>query len=157
MRLIHLDKPQYWLHEISRTFHGRDIFAPCGAHLANGVPLEEMGALIDDPVRLHIPQPERTPTGWRAPIIHQDHFGNLALNLRREQLPSDNQIWLHAGNETINGLSETFSQRAPGSLVAVFDSSSLLSIAVVNGSAASRLGLAVGDWVKVVIQEPQQH
>ena len=111
-----------------------------------------MGAPIEDPVRLHIPQPERISTGWRAPIIHQDHFGNLALNLRYEQLPSDNQIWLHAGKETINGLAETFSQRAPGNLVAVFDSSGLLSIAVVNGSAAARLGLAVGDWVDITSQ-----
>ena len=49
IQLIHLDKPQFWLGEISSTFHGRDIFAPVGAHLANGIAIQSLGSPLDDP------------------------------------------------------------------------------------------------------------
>ena len=58
IQVVHLDQKKFWLPEISRVFHGRDIFAPCAAHLALGVTLEEMGALINDPIRLPSSWPE---------------------------------------------------------------------------------------------------
>ena len=58
-----------------------DVFAPVAAHLANGVPLADLGPAVRDPVRIALPQAERTPTGWRAHVIAVDHFGNLATDL----------------------------------------------------------------------------
>ncbi|HEX2979101.1 MAG TPA: SAM-dependent chlorinase/fluorinase, partial [Anaerolineaceae bacterium] len=92
--IVHLDRPEYWLKEVSYVFHGRDIFAPVAAHLANGVPLARLGSPIHDPLRLDIPHPTRTPTGWDAQIIYIDSFGNLVTNLRREDLAQTADIRL---------------------------------------------------------------
>ena len=67
---------------VSHVFHGRDIFSPVAAHLANGVSLPDLGTEFADPVRLQLPQPQRISNGWRGEIIHVDHFGNLASNIR---------------------------------------------------------------------------
>jgi S-adenosylmethionine hydrolase len=145
----HLDRPQFWLPEISRVFHGRDIFAPAAAHLANGTTLSALGTPIGDPLCLKLPQPERTPAGWQGEIIHVDHFGNLASNILLENLTE----WLSApeairvrlcGTE-IHGLVSTFGERAPGELVALFGSTGNLIVSVVNGSAAQKLGAGVGE------------
>jgi S-adenosylmethionine hydrolase len=145
----HLDRPQFWLPEISHVFHGRDIFAPAAAHLANGTPLSAVGTPIGDPLRLRLPQPECTHTGWQGEIIHIDHFGNLASNIRLDNLTD----WLSApeairvrlcGTE-IHGLVKTFGERAPGELVALFGSTGNLIVSLVNGSAAQKLGARVGD------------
>jgi S-adenosylmethionine hydrolase len=66
IEIVHTDKPQYWLPEVSQVFHGRDIFSPIGAHLAAGVPLAELGTPIADPVLLALPQPQPTEKGWRG-------------------------------------------------------------------------------------------
>ena len=50
-----LDRPEYWLPEVSHVFHGRDIFAPTAAHLACGMPLLQLGTPFSDPVKLHLP------------------------------------------------------------------------------------------------------
>ena len=81
VEFFHLDKPTYWLPKISRTFHGRDIFAPVAAHLANGVALSKLGTPFDDPVRLELTRPEKTDRGWIAHITVIDVFGNLTTDL----------------------------------------------------------------------------
>ena len=83
---VHLNKPEFWLSTISHVFHGRDIFAPVAAHIASGVLLKQMGDPFDNPVRLVLPKPQKTSTGWIGEIIHIDHFGNLASNIRLEDL-----------------------------------------------------------------------
>jgi S-adenosyl-L-methionine hydrolase (adenosine-forming) len=145
---VHLDKPNFWLEEISYVFHGRDIFSPVAAHLANGVPLVELGTRILEPVRVNIPKPEQTPNGWRGEIIHIDHFGNLASNIRIENLGSAlkhmDRVAVSLAGTTIQGMVKTFGERQPGELVALFGSTGNLIVSVVNGSAAARLGVQVG-------------
>jgi S-adenosylmethionine hydrolase len=150
---VHLDRPQFWLPEISPVFHGRDIFAPAAAHLATGAALSDLGMPVSDPVRLALPHPERTPAGWRGEIIHIDHFGNLASNILSEHLPG----WLDAAEKIavrlcgveICGLVKTFGERSPGELAALFGSTGNLIVSVVNGSAAEALGAKVGDPCEV--------
>jgi len=81
VEVVHLTNKDYWLPGVSHTFHGRDIFAPVAAHLAKGVPLIELGQPIHDPLRLAMPKPEKTPTGWHAHITVVDVFGNCATDL----------------------------------------------------------------------------
>lgn len=150
---IHLDKPQFWLENISHVFHGRDIFAPVAGHLASGVPLADLGTRFMDPVRITLPQPEQTGRGWRGEIIHIDHFGNVASNIRIEQLSEalkymDNVTITLAG-EAIHGMVNTFGQRHPGDLIALLGSTGNLIVSVVNGSAAARLNIKVGDEIKI--------
>ena len=83
---VHLTRPAYWLPEVSRVFHGRDIFAPCAAHLARGVALSELGEPFSDPVRLPIPKAQPTRQGWLGQVLYVDWFGNLVVNLRSEHL-----------------------------------------------------------------------
>lgn len=146
---IHLDRPQYWLTEISSVFHGRDVFAPVAAHLAAGTPLNSLGTTIYDPVRLEIPLPDKTQTGWRGQVIHIDHFGNLSTNLNAGNIKRMKEVILTIKGEQIVGLVSTFGERPIGTLIAMMDSSGLLAISVVNGSAAQRLDIHLGDSVEV--------
>jgi S-adenosyl-L-methionine hydrolase (adenosine-forming) len=148
---VQLTHPVYWLPQVSTVFHGRDIFAPAAAHLANGVPLNKLGEPIYDALRLSLSQPQRTAQGWSAQIIHIDHFGNLATNLRREQVDPAQAIVIHVHGSEIKGVVQAYGEAASGELVALFDSSDLLSIAVVNGDAAQVLRAKVGDPLEVAI------
>ena len=150
LKFVELDNPNYWLKGISGTFHGRDLFAPVGAHLAAGVPLEALGTLIDNPVRLEMPLPEKTDTGWRAHITLIDRFGNLRTNLRVDKV--DENAIIHISGKEISGLVKSYGHQEIGTLVALGDSGGYLEIAVVNGNAAERLGVNVGDLVEAILK-----
>ena len=149
---VYLDKRQFWLPRVSHVFHGRDIFAPCAAHLASGVLLQELGTLIHDPVRLKFPAPELTANGLWGEVVHVDHFGNLSTSVRREHLGEARDVRVRLGGVEINGLVHTFGDRLPGELVALYGSTDSLIVSVVNGSAADRLGVKVGDPVEVLFK-----
>jgi S-adenosylmethionine hydrolase len=149
VEVFHLNRPRYWLPTVSKVFHGRDIFAPVAAHLANGVPLADLGERIFNPIRLKIPVPARTEQGWRGEIIHIDSFGNLATNLHSEHLQGRGKIEVCIGQERLHGLVNTFGEGAPGQLVTLIDSSGALAISIVNGSAESALAAHIGDPVEV--------
>jgi S-adenosylmethionine hydrolase len=146
---VDLNKPEYWLPNVSYVFHGRDIFAPAAAHIAIGVPLKDMGTPFDDPVKLELPKPEKTADGWKGEVIHIDHFGNVASNIRietlGEALKEMDKISVRLGGVEIDGLVNTFGEGAVGELVALMGSTGNLIVSVVNGSAAARLNVKVGD------------
>jgi len=154
VKFFHANNQDYWLPGISHTFHGRDIFAPLGAHLAGGVPLSDLGAAIHDPVRLDLPKPEKTPSGWRAHVTFIDHFGNLATDLPAAALTganNDETVFL-LGKYTVHGLVTSYGYKKTGELVAMINSENYLEIAIVNGSAAQVLGAKVGDIVEVIFE-----
>lgn len=135
---VSLENSAYHLRTMSATFHGRDLFAPVAAHLAAGVPLEELGPHVptEDLVRIAWPEPQYTPGGWHIAVIHVDHFGNLITNLPGDVLEPSSTGWtIQLGNETIRGVSRTFADVAVGEPVAYIGSSGLLEIAVRQGSA----------------------
>jgi S-adenosylmethionine hydrolase len=150
LEIVHLINRRYFLAEVSHTFHGRDIFAPVGAHLANGVPLSELGPAINDPVRLTLPKPERTRTGWRAHVMTVDHFGNLATDLPADALAEPARVTFALHGKEVRGLVDSFGQDQFGELVALVNSQNYIELAIVNGSAAQVLQARVGDVVEVV-------
>jgi S-adenosylmethionine hydrolase len=150
VELVHLTDPRYWLPVVSPTFHGRDIFAPVGAHLACGVPLRRLGQAIRDPFRLPLPQPERTAGGWRAHVLGQDSFGNLRTDLHVELIGQPERARVRIGPFEISGVVHAYGLRPSGELVALADSQGLLEIAVVGGSAALLTGATAGDEVQVI-------
>ena len=152
VEFVHLDQSQYWLSRVSHVFHGRDIFAPCAAHLANGAFLQELGTPIHDLLRLKFPTPIRTSEGLQGEVIHIDHFGNLSTSIRRQHLGEPARVRVHLGGVEINGLVRTFGERSSGELVALYGSTDYLIVSVVNGSAAQKLGVRVGDPVEVVFR-----
>ena len=153
MEFVHLDNPKYWLPKVSNTFHGRDIFAPTGAHLAAGVPLGELGPSITDPIRLDLPRPEKTENGWLAHVTIIDIFGNLTTDLPAEALEGRRDVLVRIHDREIEGIIESYGHREIGDLVAVVDSEYYIEVAVVNGSAAKLLGAQVGDVVEVIYHD----
>lgn len=151
VKIMNLNQPKFWLDSPSRTFHGRDVFSPIGAHLANGLPLDKLGEEIDDPVMLDFPQPHRTPTGWQAEVVRVDAFGNLSTNLPASLIPAEsNGIRVDINGEVIHGLTPAFGFAPPGTLIAIIDSSGYLAVAVVNGSAADELQVGVGTPLSII-------
>jgi len=151
VEFVHLDNPRYWLPRVSRTFHGRDIFSPCGAYLATGVPLNELGTPITDPMRLPLPHPEKTQDGWRAHVTIIDIFGNLTTDLPAAFLAGCQNVLFRLRGHEVNGLVESYGHRRPGEVVALIDSEEFIEIAVVNGSAAALLGAQEDDPVEVIV------
>jgi S-adenosylmethionine hydrolase len=156
--MVELDRPHMWRDAISNSFHGRDIYAPCAAHLARGTALADLGSPIQDPICLDIPQPAPTNRGWSGMILHVDHFGNLATNIERKHLVAFAadinlgipDVLVRYGEYTINGISATFGEARPGTLTAIIDSAGRLSLALVNGNARDYLGAEIGDMVHVL-------
>lgn len=141
---VHLDRPRFWRDNPSSTFHGRDIFAPVAAHLAQQVSLNILGTPINDPVRLLLPKPQRQPDGTlTGAIIHVDHFGNLISNIPAAWL-SVARWQVHIGPATIDGIQPSFAAAPVGALLAYRGSAGTLEVAVRNGSAAQALGAEVG-------------
>jgi S-adenosylmethionine hydrolase len=150
IEFVHLDNPKFWLPKISRTFHGRDIFSPIGAHLANGISLSMLGTPFNDPVRMELTRPERTDSGWIAHITVIDIFGNLTTDLPASALQGRTDLLFRLLGADVDGITESYGHKKPDDLIAVVDSEDYIEIAVVNGDAAQKLGAKVGDVVKVV-------
>jgi S-adenosylmethionine hydrolase len=150
VEIVHLSNEKYFLLDVSHTFHGRDIFAPVAAHLANGVPLADLGTAINDPVRLPMPKPEKTANGWRAHITVIDIFGNLTTDLPAAALTGHERVSFHLHGRDVQGVVASYGHKQPGELVALVDSENHIEIAIVNGNAKKTLDAIVGDEVEVV-------
>jgi S-adenosyl-L-methionine hydrolase (adenosine-forming) len=148
---VTLDQPKYWLPRVSNVFHGRDLFSPVAAHLASGVPLQDVGSPISDPVRLDLPLPVRTAQGWIGRVLAADIYGNIATNLYRSDLDGMTVKRIRIAGEEIQGMVRTFGDRPVGELIALFDSDDELAISVVNGNAAERLKIGPGAEVEVIV------
>jgi S-adenosyl-L-methionine hydrolase (adenosine-forming) len=152
IEFVHLDRPEFWLPKVSHTFHGRDVFSPVAAHLANGVPLNELGSPFTDPVRLDMPRPLKKESGWIAHVTVIDIFGNLTTDLPASAVDGRTDVQFCIRDFKVEGISNAYGDKLGGDLVAVVDSEEFIEIAVVNGSAAGRLGAKVGDPVDVILQ-----
>ncbi len=155
--VIHLTEPRYRLPQVSATFHGRDIFAPAAAHLACGIDPRQMGNPLSPSQLVTLPSlaPQQQPDGtWSGQVLHIDRFGNLITNIRypisNTQHPAPTaRLLIIAAGQRITNLSRTFTDGAPGELIAYLGSSGYLEIAVREGSAAARLDMDVGDPVRI--------
>jgi S-adenosylmethionine hydrolase len=153
LEAVHLDRPSFWLPDISPTFHGRDVFGPIAAHLARGVPLEEVGTPIESLTELAVPlAPTQAPDGAvMGQVIATDRFGNLTTNVRADLLRNVGaaDVVIEVAGRRIKGLNRTYGDGQPGDLLALFGSAGYLEIAVVNGNAKRALGVGVGAEVTV--------
>jgi S-adenosyl-L-methionine hydrolase (adenosine-forming) len=131
------------------TFHGRDIFAPVAAHLSLGLELDEVGPQIDNFELLFIPPVGCDERGISGQVLYQDHFGNLATNIRRElckKIP-DRVI---VDSRYVIQMGRTFSDVPQGSPLALINSFGFLEIAVNGASAAEILKVTEGAPVNIV-------
>lgn len=146
---------QHFLHPVSATFHGRDIFAPVAAYLSLGAEPANFGELIDDYVQLALPRPSRSDaSSIRGQIFHVECFGNLVTNVAKadlEELTAGaplTTLVAQAGDRTVPVVSY-YGQVAPGAPGAVIGSWDYLEIFVNQGDAARLLGLGRGSELVV--------
>jgi S-adenosylmethionine hydrolase len=148
-----LANPVLFRRPVSPVFHGRDLFGPAAGHLARGMPLDEAGPALDDPVRLPLPSRRRTGEGIEGAVLHVDRFGNLVTNVTAADLAS---LAGHdtAALEVVLGalalrLVRTYSDVAAGQPCALLGSSDRLEIAVRQGRADALPGAGRGAPVRV--------
>lgn len=146
-----LENPKYFLETVSRTFHGRDIFAPVAAHLSRGLQLKQLGRELKDFMRLPWPKPTRKHGHIHGEIVHIDRFGNAITNLRAEDVDAERKGRCEViGKRKVRcALMEFYSAVPHGSPLAAIGSCGFLEISVNGHSAAHRFGLTIGDGVIV--------
>lgn len=141
----------------SATFHGRDIFAPVAARLAAGARLADVGAPCDPErlVSIELPRPVRQEQALVAHAVYIDRFGNVALDVTREDLAEaglrlGRLVQLESGRGPLTAhFVRTFADVGEGELLVYEDASRMLAVAVSKESAAKRLGLAVDDELRI--------
>jgi len=162
LRACEITSPRVLLNPVAPTFHGRDVFAPAAAHLAAGMPLEQLGGPVDlsSLARVGVPDPEIEDGRIRATILGIDRFGNVQLALRSTHLAGaqmDNLGQLQVRTATRIAAArrvETFAQVPEGHYGALVDSRGWLALVRRNESAAQALGVHVGDRILVEAPSP---
>lgn len=152
VRLLSADR--YFLKPVSRTFHGRDVFAPVAAHLAAGVAPARMGKRIDDYLRPSFAGPQRTgKRTWTGIILRIDRFGNLVTNFHKDDFPQLDRrnVSMAIGPVEVTSLAGTYAESAPGELFLIAGSSGYLEVSMNQGSAASRIGCESGAPAELTI------
>ena len=144
---------KYFLTPVSATFHGRDVFAPCAAHLASGVRPASFGKLVIDALRLRLDKPAQTSRRqWTGLILKIDRFGNVITNFQLSDFPwlATNPFVFTVGFEQVAVLASHYEQCAYGEYYAMAGSSGYIEIVLREANAASKLGVAAGAPVELV-------
>ena len=156
-RVVELTERRYARPTVSRTFEGRDRFAPAAAFLAKGTQLPAFGRAVSDYQLLDLPEPIQDDQVLRGVVVRVDRFGNVVTNLDRrscERLTGgQHAVQLTVAGRSIARLVTTYSDIGPGEIGALFGSTDHLECAAHAASAADRLGVAVGDPVELRRQE----
>lgn len=144
-----LDNSQYHLPHVSRTFHGRDIFAPAAAHLANGISMLSLGTPLASLVTLPLSRLIVQGETLLAHIISVDAFGNMLTDLTEVQFSAwaDSPVAIETADGAIPGPLASYSDVPEGRALALFGSSGHLEIAVRSGSAQKQLHLSRGGTI----------
>jgi hypothetical protein len=144
---VELATPRFALPEISRTFEGRDRFAPAAAWLARGVQLDDLGPKVPTLRRLQWPTPRQAGSLLEGEVIHVDRFGNAISNLTALQVDAWRQgeaVRVLVGDLSLDGLAGTYVDVEPGAPCALVGSAGYLEVAVNGGNAAVSLGIGRG-------------
>src|SRR5262245_43955296 len=145
--VYHINNESLFLNPVSRTFHGRDVFAPVAAHLARGAPIESVGPRILDFANKPLPRPRREDNRLTGAVLRVDKFGNIITNLRRADLGRD--FTLRVAGFPVTRVCANFSEADPGEVVALEGSTGYIEIAVNQGSAGDRLNVGSGSEIQV--------
>ncbi len=145
-----IENPACMAATVSRTFHGRDIFAPTAAWLASGNPFSGLGPVLDGLHTLDVPEPDWvSPELLRGVVLHVDAFGNLVTNITAACLDGKDVRSVRLGALVLEIIAATFGDAPSGEPVACFGSSGRLEIAINCGSAAQQYGVRRNDTVEV--------
>lgn len=155
--VIEIDPRQLHAGRISRTFHGRDLFAPAAAELAVGRSLSELGSVVDPRslVRLDVPRALRDGDTVYGTILLIDHYGNGITNIAAHLLEDAmaNGIEVQCGEFRCSGLAASYAAAKSNEALALISSMDTLELAVRDGAAATRYDLQTGAEVTVKFSE----
>src|SRR4029077_10343518 len=157
---VALTAPEYRLAEVSRTFHGRDVFAPAAAYLAAGVPLERLGPAVTDPVRRPIPRSRLEDGALIGEVLAVDRFGNLLTSIEAAELaglasghPVAVPVIVEIADRVVAGPVEAYADGADGRPTAIVGSTGRVEIFVRGGRADQALGAGRGAPVRARVRE----
>jgi len=148
-KAFHLNKTEFHLPEVSRTFHGRDIFAPVAAYLSKGVSPQRLGEQIPLIQKLELPLIKKEGKFLRGEIIHIDSFGNLISNIPKTALAGKRVKEVRIKDVVLKGLCRSYSEKKKGELLCLIDSFSLLEISANQAKAAEILKADRGESLEV--------
>ena len=151
-KVVDLTERRYARPTLSRTFEGRDRFAPAAAWLAKGIELSAMGRPVSQWHTLAIPEPAAVDGHMTGEVLRVDRFGNLVTNIDRkrfEQFRHDADIEISIGGRPVDRLVATYAEAESGAVCALFGSTDHLEVALNGGSAASSLGLGRGAPIRI--------
>jgi len=156
-KVYQIDNPKYMLSKVSKTFHGRDIFAPAAAHLAQGNKPSDFGPAIQDYILPEFAKPHPRKGELLGEVLHIDDFGNIISNISAEDLErarfhEGNSLLVKLGGKTLTiRFCSAYGEVASGTPLALIGSSNFLEVAV-NQESASRIFRAkVGDTFHVSV------
>jgi S-adenosyl-L-methionine hydrolase (adenosine-forming) len=156
-RAVEIAKEEYFLQPLSRTFHGRDLFAPVAAHLARGVPMEELGPVLDigELRRLDVPEPDVGTSRIRVTVLYVDRYGNVQVNATTEDferagMAPGAQVEVNVGFESYFAtVASTFADVRPGDILLYEDAYWNVALAINGGNAAEMLGARPGQELRI--------
>jgi S-adenosylmethionine hydrolase len=143
-KVVELSERRYAMPTVTRTFEGRDRFAPAAAWIAKGTQLAALGRPVTDYQRIDVPAVDAGGAVLSGMVLHVDRFGNLVTNIDRrtfEAFAKHGPIRLVAGGHPVDRLVSTYAEIGPGEVCALFGSSDHLELAANADSAAEKLGL----------------
>ena len=157
--VVEIASEHLMLPEISKTFHGRDIFAPAAAWLARGTDMLNFGDTLTEYTQLGLPKAKLVGDAlMKGSVLHVDRFGNLITNISRRELDGacekvgGSALKVVIGKQEIAGIKSYYAEAAKGEVIALFGSTNLLEIAQNQGSAARALGVSRGAEVGVLLK-----
>ena len=146
-KIFSVSEPQYWMPDVSRTFHGRDIISPVAARLSLGLAPEKLGPSLTQLVELPWAEVQQVPNRIEGEVIEVDSFGNLITNITRAMLdavPGGDSVIITCEDHETQGIFATFSDQPPMTLMAHVGSTGRLELAIVDENASAMLGVKVG-------------
>jgi S-adenosylmethionine hydrolase len=152
-QIVALTEPAYWLPDVSKTFHGRDILSPVAARLSEELDPLLLGLPRSSLITRVTPQPVVGERTVRGEVIAVDPFGNLITNIEAARFPESTQslstLVVRCGEREVAAVVRTYGERPAGTLVALVGSSGRWEVAVVNGSAAAAMKGGKGTHVSL--------
>lgn len=151
-KVVELTERRYSRPTVSRTFEGRDRFAPAAAWLARGIQLAALGRVLTGYHKLDIAKPQAEADALAGTVLRIDHFGNAVTNIDRrafEKFVEGQQVQIEAGEHRIERLVATYADIGPDEVCALFGSTDHLELAANSASAAERLALSRGSAIVI--------
>ena len=144
-----IQNPRYYLPSVSNTFHGRDIFSPAAAYLANGESFREFGHRVTNRVMIELPKVVSAADYIEGEIVYNDHFGNLISNISFKDIKGLTIVSISIGEEKFEKILHTYSDVASGEPLLLIGSTEHLELAINCGNAKEKFQFPIGTKIRV--------